>query len=110
MPDESLLVRRKIGVKRSYDRREYAADASIRMIGDRDTVTSWSGCAGGRTVVFQAVAGLGHAWSGSSDAPGTLNPGCVLVRMLSDGTGATDAIDECAAALPTAGDGATESS
>jgi len=82
-------------------------DASTRTVDDRDAITTWTGCRGGRTVMFQAVAELGHAWSGGSDAPGTLNPGCVLVQSLS---GAADAIADCAASLPDPSGGATESS
>jgi hypothetical protein len=32
VPDESLLVRRKIGPERGYDWRQYAADASARLV------------------------------------------------------------------------------
>jgi len=83
------------------------AAPSTRTVGDRDTITTWTGCRGGRTVAFQAVAGLGHAWSGGTDAPGTLNPGCVLVQMLS---GASDPMAECAASLPEPAESVTESS
>src|SRR5204863_9556324 len=78
------------------------ADPSTRTVGDRDTITTWTGCHGGHTVMFQAVADLGHAWSVGSEAPGTLNPGCVLVRMLA---GADDAVAECAPSAVNPGGG-----
>ena len=83
------------------------ADPSTRTVGGRDTITTWTGCHGGRTVMLQAVADLGHFWSGGSEAPGTLNPGCVLVRMLS---GADDPVAECAATSVNPGESPTESS
>jgi polyhydroxybutyrate depolymerase len=80
---------------------------SVRSVGDQDTITTWSGCRGGRTVMFQAVAGLGHAWSGGSESSATLNPGCVLVQMLA---GAGDAVAECATPGAAGSESVTESS
>ncbi len=48
------------------------------------TITTWSHCAAGRTISLQSVAGLGHAWSGGTAAPGSLNPGCILVLRLAE--------------------------
>jgi len=68
------------------------ADPTVRSVGDQVSITTWSGCAGGRTVSLQAVTDLGHSWSGGRDAPGLLNPGCVLVETL---TGAADPVAAC---------------
>ena len=65
--------------------------AESRAVG-ASTITTWSHCAGGRTVSLQSVAGLGHAWSGGTAAPASLNPGCILVLHL---TASADPVDGC---------------
>ncbi len=57
---------------------------AVRDVGEGSTISTWSGCAGGRTVSLQAVEGLGHQWSGGFDAKQHLNAGCVLVQALTD--------------------------
>ncbi len=68
--------------------------ASVAAAGDDVLLSTWTGCAGDHTVVFEAVAGLGHVWAGGADAVETLNPGCVLVARL---TGDPDPVTSCLA-------------
>ena len=69
-----------------------AAQPTIDHTTSVDTFVTWPDCRSGHTVTLLAVAGLGHEWSGGAAAPGSINPGCLVVEHLA---GAQNPITKC---------------